>query len=124
VKVNDLWPAAIISHYYTLTRLGTGSTGVRTFVRIYFLISKTRPDRPWSQPIFYFTGNMCSFVVQAAGTWRWKLTSLQRQRWDWVELYLYSPSVPLWHVRDNFTLLIIRIVIFYVYFTWNVCCNS
>ena len=40
-------------HYYTLTRLRSRSSGVKTFFRIYFLISKHVYNDTWTRPSSY-----------------------------------------------------------------------
>jgi hypothetical protein len=47
-----------------------------------------RSPRQWTLP--YFLGG------KAAGASCWLLTANYRRNWEWVELYFWSPSTPLW----------------------------
>ena len=47
-------------------------------------------------PLLLFSGYRTCFPgAKAAGTWSWLLTYIKRWGYERVELYLYSPSVPL-----------------------------
>jgi hypothetical protein len=64
----------------------------------------TRANLPWGAPSLLYNWYRVLRRVKAAGTWRWPPTPpvriMVKER---VELYLYSPSVPLWPVLWNTT---------------------
>ena len=61
-------------------------------------IFRIRPDRPRGPPCLLYNGYRVIPGGKAAGAWRWPHTSSNAEVKVRVELYLYSPSVPLWQV--------------------------
>jgi hypothetical protein len=55
---------------------------------------RTRPDRAWDPPSLLYRGYRVFHGVKAAEAWRWPLVDVKGR----VELYLYTPSGPSWHV--------------------------
>lgn len=52
--------------------------------------------RPTQHPVRWVPGLLPR--RKAAGVWHWPLNPFQCQCQVWVELYLYFPTVPAWHV--------------------------
>jgi hypothetical protein len=59
---------------------------------------RTRPDRPWGPPSLLYNGYRVYPGDKAAGAWRWPPTPSSDEVKEIVQLYLYSPSRPTWHV--------------------------
>ena len=59
---------------------------------------RTCPDRPWNPPSLLYNGYLVFPGGKAAGAWRWLPTPSSTEVKETIELYLYSPSGPSWHV--------------------------
>jgi hypothetical protein len=80
---------ACIATRYGLDRLGSNSGGGEIF--------RTRSHRPWIPPSLLYNGYRDHSRGNAAGAWR-PPTPTSVEVKERVELYLFSPSVPLWQV--------------------------
>jgi hypothetical protein len=92
------------------TDYGLDGTGIESRWRRGF---RTRLDRPWGPPSLLYNGYRVFPGGKAAGAWCWPPTPFQRRGWEWVELYLYSPSRPLvacYRVTFNFTYILLLIL--------------
>jgi hypothetical protein len=61
-------------------------------------IFRTHPHQRWGPPSFLHNGYRVFSGGKATGTWRWPPTPSSAEDKERVELYLYSPSGPLWPV--------------------------
>jgi hypothetical protein len=58
----------------------------------------TRPDRPWGPSSLIYSRYRVFPGDKAVGAWRWPIIRSSAEVKERVELYLYSPSGPLWPV--------------------------
>ena len=61
-------------------------------------IFRTRPDRPWGPPSLLYNGYRVFPGGKAAGAWCWSPTPSRAEIKERVELNIYLPFGPLWHV--------------------------
>ena len=80
-------------------------------IKTYMLSLQTRPDLPWNSPSLHLNGYQGSFQWVKWPDYDVDLSpsSGSKVENDWSLLYLYSISVTLWHVCDNFTVTFVSI---------------
>jgi hypothetical protein len=96
----------------SVQRLATG-WGVRGSNPGVGKIFLTCPEWPWGPPSLLYDGYRVFPGGKAAGAWPWTSTTSRAQVKERVELYLYSPTGPSWHVLRwtllYYTITVIRI---------------
>jgi hypothetical protein len=90
------WHIILIQYWYgIMNKLWPWWTGVWILVGARFCSSSKHSDQLWGEPTSY---SMCTGFFpgkKAARWWSIPLTSIYFWGYEWLELYLYFPSVPV-----------------------------